>query len=122
MYRQRSLRSCLAVTALVGPLVLALSACNQSADSAAVAAEDADTVLVEHMDYRPASVTVPVGATVTWTFDDGAIPHDVVFDEIAIASEPITDGTFHHTFTEPGTYPYHCSLHPNMTGTVEVSS
>jgi plastocyanin len=122
MNRQRSLRSCLAATALVGPLALASSACNQSVDSAAAAAGEANTVLVEHMDYKPGSVTVPAGATVTWTFDDGAIPHDVVFDDVDIASEQITDGTFHHTFTEPGTYTYHCSLHPNMTGTVEVTS
>jgi plastocyanin len=120
MNRPRPLRFCLAATALVGPLALALTACNQSTDSAA--AGEADTVMVEHMDYKPGSVNVPVGATVTWTFDDGAIPHDVVFDDVDIASERITDGTFHHSFTEPGTYTYHCSLHPNMTGTVEVTS
>jgi plastocyanin len=122
MNRRRSLRSCLAATALVGPLALVSTACNQSADSAAVTASDADTVMVEHMDYTPDSVTVPVGATVSWTFDDGAILHDVVFDDVDIASEQMADGTFHHAFTEPGTYTYHCSLHPNMTGTIEVTS
>jgi plastocyanin len=121
MHRQRPLRSWLA-TALMGPLALALTACNQGADSANLAAGDADTVMVEHMAYTPDSVTVPVGATVTWTFGDAAIPHDVVFDDVNIASEQITDGTFHHIFTEPGTYTYHCSLHPNMTGTVKVTS
>lgn len=121
MDRQRSLRSRLAATALVGPLALASSACSPSADSAVVAG-DTDTVMVEHMDYTPESVTVPVDATVTWIFDDGAILHDVVFDDVDIASELIADGTFQHVFTEPGAYTYHCSLHPNMTGTIEVTS
>lgn len=106
----------------MGPLALALTACNRGADSAGVAPGDADTVMVEHLAYTPDSVTVPVGVTVTWTFDDGAIPHDVVFDDGVIASEQITDGTFHHVFAEAGTYTYHCSLHPNMTGKVEVIS
>jgi len=128
MNRQRSLRSCLAATALVGPLALASAACNPGADADAVTAGDTDTdadadaVMVEHMTYTPDSVTVPVGATVTWTFDDGAILHDVVFDDVDIASELVADGTFHHIFTEPGAYTYHCSLHPNMTGTIEVTS
>jgi plastocyanin len=29
-------------------------------------------------------------------------------------------GTFNFTFTEAGTYPYHCSIHPGMTSTVIV--
>jgi plastocyanin len=119
MDREPSRRACLAATALVA---VASTACTQSGDPAAAVTRDADTVVVKHMDYTPDSVTVPVGATVTWTFDDGAIPHDVVFDDLDVASEQLTEGTFHHVVTEPGTYTYHCSLHPNMTGTIEVTS
>jgi plastocyanin len=122
MYRPRCFRSDLLATVLLCPLALTLTACDGGAGSAGAAASDVDTVMVVHMDYTPASITVPVGATVTWTFDDGAIAHDVVFDDVDVASELITDGTFQHVFTEAGTYAYHCSLHPNMTGTVEVTS
>jgi plastocyanin len=31
------------------------------------------------------------------------------------------NGTFHATFTAPGTYPYHCEIHTGMTGTVTVN-
>ena len=31
------------------------------------------------------------------------------------------DNTFAHTFTTPGSTTYHCSIHPYMTGTVEVT-
>jgi plastocyanin len=33
----------------------------------------------------------------------------------------MTEGTFSHRFTQPGTYDYLCTLHPNMTGVIEVT-
>jgi plastocyanin len=31
-----------------------------------------------------------------------------------------TDEKFSYTFSKAGTYPYYCSVHPHMTGTVVV--
>src|SRR5918997_1527138 len=77
--------------------------------------------------YQPNPVQVSVGTTVTWTNDD-AQPHtatsgqnatpDGTFDSGIMAPQ----GTFEHTFTEAGEFPYFCLLHPNMVGTVSVSS
>src|SRR5918996_1146551 len=77
--------------------------------------------------YQPNPVQVSTGATVTWTNDD-AQPHtatsgqnatpDGTFDSSIMAP----GATFEHTFTEAGEYPYFCLLHPNMVGTVSVSS
>src|SRR5919106_107901 len=77
--------------------------------------------------YQPNPVQVGVGETVTWTNDD-AQPHtatsgqnatpDGTFDSSIMAP----GATFEHTFTEAGEYPYFCLLHPNMVGTVSVSS
>jgi plastocyanin len=37
-------------------------------------------------------------------------------------SDTRSDGTFSHRLDEPGTYEYACTLHPNMTGTIEVTA
>jgi plastocyanin len=37
------------------------------------------------------------------------------------ASEVMSEGTFRNRFDDPGTYDYVCTLHPNMTGTIEVT-
>ena len=76
--------------------------------------------------FSPNPVQVSVGSTVTWTNDDTQ-PHTVNAGENATPSgvfdSPIMPpaGTFEHTFTEAGEYPYFCLLHPNMVGTVSVS-
>ncbi|WP_063130267.1 cupredoxin domain-containing protein [Nocardia fusca] len=92
-----------------------LTACGGSGgDSAPV------TVQVANMSYSPASVTIEKGQTVEWIFDDNGLPHDVVADDGAFESELLTEGSFSHTFTEAGTFTYHCTPHPMMVGTVVV--
>jgi plastocyanin len=110
-----------ALAALAGLLALALSACGTSGASTTVpAAEDGGpTVAIQDLAYTPERLTIQAGATVTWVWRDGAIAHDVKGD--GFKSEVITEGTFRHRFTEPGTYDYVCTLHPNMTGTIEVT-
>jgi aldose sugar dehydrogenase len=78
--------------------------------------------------YQPNPVQVSVGDTVTWTNDD-ATTHTVTSGEDGqpdgtFDSSIMAPGqTFSHTFTEgEGEYPYFCVLHPNMVGTVSVSS
>lgn len=76
--------------------------------------------------FAPASLTIKAGTMVVWTNATSA-PHTVTTDAGApatIASDaiPTTGGTFSFTFTMPGTYHYHCSVHPYMTGTIVVTS
>ena len=70
--------------------------------------------------FSPKTVTISVGGTVTWTNHDG-MPHTVTSTSGAFSS-PILDsgGTFKHTFAKAGTYPYICTLHSGMSGTVIV--
>jgi plastocyanin len=103
--------------ALALALALGSSALLFSVDAAAPPAQQ---VVIEQFAFTPAALTVPVGATVTWTNKDGTI-HTVTSTTKAFASDGLDQGgTFSHTFTAPGTYPYSCKLHPRMTGTVTV--
>jgi plastocyanin len=81
--------------------------------------------------FSPNPVNVKVGDTVTWTNKDST-PHTVTSGENAkpdgkFDSSPgfqqliVPQGTFSHTFTEAGSYPYYCGLHANMVGTVVVA-
>jgi plastocyanin len=92
------------------------------ADAAPADASTASEVIVkiDNFSFSPASITVPIGATVRWTNADD-IPHTVVSDDKTFKSKALdTDEQFTHTFTKPGTYSYFCSIHPKMTGTIVV--
>ena len=81
--------------------------------------------------YSPNPIQVSVGTTVTWTNNDSQ-PHTVTsgsngqpdnkFNSSPNFNPLLNPGqTFSFTFTEEGNYPYFCTLHPNMVGTVIVS-
>ncbi|MDO8491761.1 MAG: cupredoxin family copper-binding protein, partial [Dehalococcoidia bacterium] len=70
--------------------------------------------------FSPASISVPVGTTVTWTNKD-SVAHTVTSDSGVFNSGNLsTNKTFSYTFATAGTFPYHCSLHTYMKGTVTV--
>ena len=78
------------------------------------------SVAIDNFSFSPASITVPVGVTLTWTNRDD-IPHTVVSDDQKFKSKALdTDEKFSFTFTEPGTYSYFCSIHPKMVAKVIV--
>ena len=90
------------------------------AASAGTNAPDARTIGIDNFSFSPASITVPVGTTLTWTNRDD-IPHTVVSNDQRFKSKALdTDERFSFTFTEPGTYSYFCSIHPKMTAKVIV--
>jgi plastocyanin len=77
-------------------------------------------VKIDNFSFGPTELTVPVGTTVTWTNRDD-IPHTVVSTDKVFKSKVLdTDEKFSFTFSKAGTYPYFCSIHPKMTGKVNV--
>jgi plastocyanin len=77
-------------------------------------------VKIDNFVFGPQALTVPVGATVTWTNSDD-IPHTAVSTDGVFKSKVMdTDEKFSYTFSKAGTYPYYCSIHPKMTGKVVV--
>jgi plastocyanin len=70
--------------------------------------------------FSPADLTVDAGTTVTWRNTDGT-SHTSTSDATGWNSATIPPGgQFSFTFATAGTFPYHCSIHPGMTGTVIV--
>ena len=77
-------------------------------------------VKIDNFAFGPQTLTVPVGATVTWTNSDD-IPHTAVSNDGVFKSKVMdTDEKFAYTFAKAGTYPYFCSIHPKMTGKIVV--
>jgi plastocyanin len=74
--------------------------------------------------FSPSTITVVVGknSTVTWMNQDAAV-HTSTSNTAVWDSGNINPGAnFTQYFSTPGTYHYHCSYHPWMTGTVIVVS
>lgn len=77
-------------------------------------------VKIDNFVFGPQTLTVPVGATVTWTNKDD-IPHTTVSTDGVFKSKVMdTDENFSYKFDKAGTYSYYCSVHPKMTGKVVV--
>lgn len=84
-----------------------------------------NTITIENFAFNPATLTVAPGTSVTWTNRDG-VTHTITADSGSPAqftSEQLANGSsFSFPFIKPGTYTYHCSIHPSMKGTVVVQS
>jgi plastocyanin len=70
--------------------------------------------------YSPDDVNIAVGETVTWT-NTYAEAHTSTSNAGAWNSGTVAPGgRFSFTFQNAGTFPYHCTIHPGMVGTVVV--
>jgi plastocyanin len=111
---------CLAIVALPVAIAMMLLALSFSATAIAEPSAPVAAVKIDNFVFGPQTITVPVGTTVVWTNSDD-IPHTSVSTEGVFKSKVLdTDEKFSYTFTKPGTYPYYCTIHPKMTGTVLV--
>jgi plastocyanin len=91
------------------------------ASTTAAAPVATNTVAIKGFAFSPASITVKVGTTVTWTNSDQDA-HTVTATGGAFGSQALDTGkAFTFTFTKAGTYNYLCTIHPFMTATVVVT-
>jgi plastocyanin len=90
-------------------------------------------VTVDILDYQfsPATLTIKVGETVRWS-NGGAAAHTVTGGNFGSGQLAGPSGggygsggsagqVYARTFTNAGTYDYHCANHPQMTGTVTLT-
>jgi plastocyanin len=79
------------------------------------------TVSIKDFAFDPPNASVAPGTTVTWVNDD-QVPHTVTANDGAFDSGTLQPGqSYSFKFDKPGTYAYHCNIHPDMTATVSVS-
>ncbi len=90
-------------------------------NATSVSADVAVTIL--NFQFTPPKMTVPVGTTVRWTNQDGPT-HTVTSDTAGIfdSGDLATGKSFSFTFNTPGTFAYHCAIHPTMMGTIVVTA
>lgn len=110
-------------------------ACSGDNDDDATVDGGGAEVVMELVAFKPEQLEVDAGTAVTWrnrdigahTVTSGTVEQggagvtrkpDGTFD----SSELAKGETFSHTFDEPGTYRYFCSLHPaTMRGEIRVT-
>ena len=71
--------------------------------------------------YDPANVSVKVGDTVAWDFQDNSAQHSVTADDSSFDSCLENSGAkFMVTFSKAGDFKYHCQIHAQMLGEIKV--
>jgi len=125
------MRSRFILTTLIGGLTLGVASCG-SKDSTATptspttssstpagpaAATASITIPRGTTAFTPANATIAVGGTVTWKNDD-TVDHNSTAS--AWSAQLAPGAQFTRTFAAAGAFPYVCTLHAGMTGTITV--
>ena len=127
------MRRILVALCAVLALALGLAACggssgggstsaSTSAPSSSGASGGGVTIKMQNIQFSPKDTTVKVGDKVTWTNDDNT-DHNVTAESGAdFKSKDFGNGaTFSFTADKAGTIKYVCTIHPGMTGTLNVT-
>lgn len=78
-------------------------------------------VTIRLLKFSPQAIEVEAGEMVEWENSD-LTPHTVTSEGGSDLNSGSIDagGTWRHTFTQPGTFAYFCTFHPEMKGSVIV--
>lgn len=80
-------------------------------------------VAMDKMMFVPQHLKIKAGTTVIWINKEKRTYHSVYFEKEGLPeSDPMFPGDkWQRSFDKPGTYPYRCGPHEQMTGVVEVT-
>lgn len=80
----------------------------------------AAAIAIKDFAFSPPSIEISAGTTVTWTNQDSTA-HTVDGDQSEFESGNLEPGqSYSETFDRPGSYTYHCDIHPDMKATIVV--
>ncbi len=92
----------------------------KTAEGGAGAAVGGTSAEMRAMAFAPTRIEIAAGTTIVWTNQDQLV-HTVIADDGSWNSGDVAPGaTWSHRFDTPGTYAFHCTPHPFMTGVVVV--
>ncbi len=102
-------------------LILAGCATTEKGPGTGEATPQPDDAVVELVGlvFKPVTIQVPVGKRVRWQWTDSVV-HNVVSTDFA-SSKAQGGGAYAIRFDRSGTFPYRCTLHTGMDGTVVVA-
>jgi plastocyanin len=105
-------------------LVVAMAACGGSSTGTGTCGQSGANANVNATDtkvFSPNGTTITHGQSVCWQ-NNGTVSHTVTSNDGTSFNSPLGPGqTFVQTFPAAGSFPYHCTIHPTMTGTVTVN-
>jgi len=112
---------------LAGSALIASAACSSSSSPTMPSTPSGNNVSIvtgasalTTTAYSPNPIVLAIGGTATWKNNDSvahtATANDGTWDSGSIAP----GGTFSRTFPAAGSFPYKCTIHPGMVGTVTV--
>lgn len=103
-------------SAVVGILLAGVVAAAPAADAATT-----KTITMTNSDmFMPRSVTIRPGTVVTWKNTSFSSHTTKSNTGIWFSGTISPGGVYTRTFTRVGTFRYHCTIHPGMTGTIVV--
>lgn len=76
-------------------------------------------VTIRLLKFSPDKIEVKSGETVEWANGD-LTPHNATAEGMFNSGAINAGASWSHTFTQPGTFPYVCTFHPEMKGVVVV--
>ena len=91
----------------------------------AIAGGNANVVGIKDFLFTPQEITIKRGETIRWENREKRQYHSVWFEALG-EPEPedylFPDDSYEREFKQPGSFPYRCGPHPEMTGTVHVTN
>jgi len=97
--------------------VTTLTACS----STSLTPVSSNSVTMSNLAFSPATLTVKVGTTVTWTNNDTSMTYNIISDSgVFQSSDLVPTETFSYTFNNVGTFAYHCGIYTYMKGSIVV--
>jgi plastocyanin len=116
MVRSRANAAAARIAAAVCAFLLAL----QLGVATLAQATQTHTVIMEGVGFSPNTLNVAKGDTIVWVNKD-AFPHTATAQDKSFDSKEIAAGkSWRFTAKKAGTFPYVCTLHPTMKGTLIV--